>query len=209
MDKSQEEMPTIDMSNWVAEKADHTLQEACKMVDWFRKTNLDISRDEKDDIVQALFAVIYDSSKLSGYAHGNLQAWSRDWVDLMFSQGTARYHQYMDRVNQLVPNETPPAKYPSFIQDVFENFEELAKSLAEESNKTLIRQTVLKSGNKLKTLDDEKLRSIGGKLLDLVDEQSVSARISWEEFISDVKFTLEFGKEQLEKYADGQLQSWA
>lgn len=209
MDKSQEELPAIDMSNWVAEKADHTLQKACKMVDWFRKANLDISRDKKDEIVQALFATIYDSAKLVGYAHENLQAWSRDWVELMFSQGTARYDEYMQRVNQLVPNETPPAKYPLFVQDVFENFEQLAKSLSEESNKTLIRQTVLTSGKKLKTLNDEKLRSLGDKLLDLVDEQSVHARISWEEFVSEVKFTLEYAKEQLEKFAGEQLQSWA
>ena len=115
----------------------------------------------------------------------------------------------MQRVNRLVPNETPPAKYPLFVQEVFANFEELAKSLSEETNKTLIRQTVLTSGKKLKTLDDDKLRSLGDKLLDLVDEQSVHARISWEEFDSSVKFTLEFAKEQLEKFADEQLQSWA
>ena len=153
------------------------------MADWFAKANLDISRDKKDEIVQALFATIYDSAKLVGYAHGNLQAWSRDWVELMFSQGTARYDEYMQRVNRLVPNETPPAKYPLFIQDVFENLEELGNSLSEESNKTIVRQNVLAVGKKLKALDDERLRRFGDKFFDLVDEQSVHVRISWEEFV--------------------------
>ena len=209
MSESSKEKQPIDMTSWVAEKADHTLEDACKMADWFRKTNLEVTSFEKDEIAQALFSVIYDSEKLSSFAHGNPQSWNRDWVELMFSQGSERFHEYMQRVNQLVPNETPPAKYPTSVQNIFDIFDELTKYMQDEDDKTSIRQAVVKLGDKLLHLKDEKLKDFGDKLLNLVDDQSVNAKMSWKHFILEVKPMLKFALERFGTYAERQLQSWA
>lgn len=189
-----------DMSRWVAEKADCVLEETCKIGDILRRNNVTLSELDELEFSQSLRSIIFDAAKLSSFGHENMESWSNEWVDLMLKQGQDRFLEFQKRARGEVPNDKPPQKCPLSVQRVIDLFSEVENSL-EIGDKSEARNQILESGRELLKSKFENAKRVGNKLLQLVDDQAVSANLSWDGFIQEVSIII---KTEREKFTQAQ-----
>jgi hypothetical protein len=157
---------------------------------------IEASEFDQTGLAQALFSVIYDASKISASARGKTALWSPKWAKLMFSQGHDRFLEFRQRIDQQISADEPPLEWPITIQSIFDRISDLESLLGIDTDeKTLVRGQIVEFGRDLRSSKIDEVRRIGDKLLELVDDQSVRATISWAEFLRNVRTLLE-GEEQ-------------
>ncbi len=193
---------------WIAEKADNCLEAACKLVDWFRQRRAKYSEAEREEIVDKLFTIIYDSSKLSTFGHGNRDCWNRTWVDLMLKDGQDRLREFKMHVRRQIPDGPNPGKWPLFVQQVIESARGLLPMLEGDEDKTQVRTLVLRIAEDFSKSTLESARETGERLKDLVDAQAVHTRISWPDFISRTSSILQTISERVVEEYNRNVESW-
>lgn len=200
----------FDMAAWVAEKADSVLAQACRLVDWFRAADLELCQADRDRIARALHAVIYDAAKLSAFGHENMDFWSDEWVNLMFTQGHDRFLEFQQRARDHELRDQPPLAWPLSFQKVLDLLDETKELLADpDEYREDVRGGVLTAGRSLMQTGLRRPRAIGDKLVDAVDDEAVRATISWSDFIRVSRRLIEEGKEALLQEAERSCQPWA
>jgi hypothetical protein len=195
-----DEFADKDMSRWIAEKADHTLEAACRLADWLRENELQLSTSDRQDIRLQLRAIIFDAAKLSAFGHENIQCWSGEWVDLMFEQGYDRYIEFHRHASREVSNDTPPAQLPLSIQNIIDLLNELEDIVeSDTSDRTLARSRIARVADEFLKSKLETARQMGDGLKDLIDDQVVHMRISWDEFINECRTLIRKERDSLDK----------
>lgn len=199
-----------DMAAWVVEKADSVLEHACRIVDWFRRMDLELSQYDREEVAQELASLLGHAAKLSAFGHENVDYWSDSWVGLMFTQGHDRFLEWQQRADAQVPNDVPPLEWPLSIQRVIDLIDETESVLRTGSdNKTLVREHVQKTGKALIESRLEGTKPVGHQLLDLIDSQVVHATLSWSDFIRECDAVLVAGRESFVEEAESSLEPWA
>ncbi len=188
------ECTELNMSSWVAEKADHTLEAACKLVEWFRERKSVLSRTDRDEAQSLLMTIIGDSAKLAAFGHENMDCYTAEWVDLMLCQGSDRYVEFRQRLSRQVPNATPPLNRLRPSEIILGTLDELHVLLKSDIDDiSLARHEILQQARFLLQTANPVAHGVGNRLLDLVDEQVVYARITWPELVAECIDMIEQG----------------
>lgn len=199
-----------DMAAWVAEKADAVLRGACRVVDWFRQMDLELSELDSEEISEELTSLIYYAAKLSAFGHENTNAWSGEWAALMSAQGHDRFLEFQQRACGEVPTDMPPSEWPLPIQRVIDLIDETASMLQRDvDDRSLVREHVLRTGNALVQSRLQGSSWFGNSLLELIDDQAVHAAISWSDFIRECDALLAPARESFVQQAEKSLEPWA
>ncbi len=175
---------THDMSGWVAQKADKSLQAACRLVDWFKGKVPQLSDEEVEEARDLLFSLLYDLSKLSDFGHGERRVWSREWVDVMLDGGTDRFREFQSRLESDISPKSPPSELPLPVIDVLRLLQLLESKVHSEADRGFVRGEVLAAAKKLQQSEFAAGREAGQHLSDLVEDQAVNVLISWDEFVA-------------------------
>lgn len=197
-----------DMANWVSEKADSVLSNACHLADWLRHAKIDDA--EKDRIGQFLYQIIDQVVTISAFGHENLDGLtdqSQTWVKLMLYQGHERFIEFQGLVKKKLLMNIQPSEWPISIQrtiDLFSKVEELI--ITNPDDKTQIRAQVAELGRNLQNTQFGDAQQIGDKLLELIDQQSHLANISWDKFVQKCSLLIQTEQSrfinQAEKYLE-------
>ncbi|MFL6262018.1 MAG: hypothetical protein ACJ76Y_20155 [Thermoanaerobaculia bacterium] len=176
-----------DMSGWVREKSLQALKDACVLSDWLYGDN-SLPEKERETLANHLGGVIWNTVKLYMFGSENTNLPLRPWSALLLSQGSARLEEFVDLVSSNLPSSTQPAEYPRPVQRVLDLFVE-ASTLIEDkaAPRTLARLKIIELGKELAKVGGGAMSSAGKSLLDLVDQQTYHASLSWEEFVARYK----------------------
>ncbi len=199
-----------DVSFWLEEKSDTVLRDACGLVDVFRKNKKNLTEGDLDKAGGFLFNLIYDAVKVVSFAHEKDQMWSREWVDLMFQQGSERYAEFNQRLTGEISVDVPPLKYPISIHKSLDLLDDIENAIREnEADKSFVRGRIVENSNALSKINRKVVMSIADKLKDLVDEQAVHVRIDWQEFCNQVLFIIQNGRSEVIEEGEMSIKSWA
>lgn len=199
-----------DVSFWLEEKSNNVLRDACCLVDLFRKDSEISPKNSLENARHFLYNLIYDASKVASFAHERDQAWSHEWIDLMVDQGFERFIEFNQRLIGEVSIDELPLKYPISIHKSLGFLDGIERAIQDRDNdKSFVRSQVLENSNELMNIKRYYAPSIANKLKDLIDEQSVYARISWEEFCDRVISVVEDGRDQIIEDGENSIKPWA
>ena len=207
--KSERFGPSMDA--WVCEKSHHILRNACNLADWLHREGNPLPEDERSILEDFTFDILQNAAKLYIFGNENPDVPLRTWVGLLFLQGRLRLDEFSEVASGKVPVDTVPAEYPASIQRILNLFEDTSLALQNDSDsRTLVRLKLIEFAEALKKQTDKGFSLAGGKLLDLVDNQTYHATLSWEELISESKSIVEQAKkvfiEKVERYRWKQVQ---
>jgi hypothetical protein len=189
-----------DMSGWVQEKSFNVLRRACGLADWLHKEDCPLPASEAERVSELVELTIYDAANLYKFGCENTKAPLKIWTDLLFSHGRVRLKEFSDVVSGKIPSDASPAEYPASVQEVLEELAAVRSAVGEENASiTMARQKVTELGESLKDSRIAVLSDAGNKLLDLVDQQTYYATISWQSFVPECQRLID---ETRQRYLD-------
>lgn len=173
-----------DMSRWVAEKSLKVLRDACSLADWIHKENNPLPAEDVERVSDLVTSTIFNSAKLYMFGCENTSIPLQMWTEILFSQGCQRLEEFSDVVTGKVPADTAPQEYPASVQRVIDRLSE-ARSLIDDEGitRTLRRLNIAEIGEELQKSRESTLHGVGKRLLELIDQQTYHASISWEDFV--------------------------
>jgi len=97
--------PTIDFSDWIAEKSDNILSGVIRILKVIRENERHFSDLDKEIVFSSLGGIIFDSTKLSTFGYENLDLWNIDLPKEIFDMGAIRLDEYFNAARGLDPKK--------------------------------------------------------------------------------------------------------